>query len=129
MAKSKYVMQYCSYCHQETKMEIVGRMETGVGQSDTLRTWYRCLRCKHSALLTRVEPVSKRNGSALLDRDNCIEYRADKSYVIGQTIYHTEWDDVGLVTSKQKISSGVAAITVAFEKLGERRLIENTPIE
>ncbi len=129
MAKSKYVMQYCSYCHQETKMEIVGRMETSEGQSDGSRTWYRCLRCKHSALLERVEPSSKRNGSQSLDRTNCIEYRADKSYVIGQTIYHTEWDDVGLVTSKQKISSGVQAITVSFEKVGERRLVENTPIE
>ncbi|MBM4168630.1 MAG: hypothetical protein FJ215_05680 [Ignavibacteria bacterium] len=129
MAKSKYVMQYCSYCHQETKMEIEGRMETGEGQSDGSRTWYRCLRCKHSALLVRAEPSGKRSGSALLDRENCIEYRAEKSYVIGQTIYHTEWDDMGLVTSKLKISSGVQAITVDFEKLGERRLIENTSME
>jgi len=129
MAKSKYVMRQCSYCHQVTKMEIVGQMEAGEGSADVSKTWYRCLRCKHSALLDSVEPGAKRNGSHLLDRDNCIEYSAAKSFVIGQTIYHTEWDDVGLVTSKQKISSGAQAITVAFEKLGERRLIENTHVE
>jgi len=34
-----------------------------------------------------------------------------------------------MVVSKAKISSGVHAITVSFEKVGERRLIENVAPE
>ena len=58
-------------------------------------------------------------------RDQCIDYSPEKSYEIGSAIYHTDWDDMGKVTSKEKTSSGGNAIWVSFEKNGTKKLIEN----
>jgi hypothetical protein len=64
-----------------------------------------------------------------VDRSGSLEYSKEKVYSIGQTIYHTEWDDYGRVLAKQRMSNGIHAITVAFEKSGERRLVENVAPE
>ena len=121
MAKSKYITHFCAYCHKETKMELVGG--AGAEGADATRMWFRCGRCKHTAMIDRT--VSKDRHTEKLDRKTAIEYAASKSFDVGQTIYHTEWDDLGLVVSKTKTSGGVQAITVTFEKSGERKLIEN----
>ncbi|HEX9615402.1 MAG TPA: hypothetical protein VGA55_07830 [Bacteroidota bacterium] len=127
MAKSKYITHFCTYCHKETKMEMVGGRDAEPNGSDPSRMWFRCTRCKHSALIERVVPQQK--GADKLDRSSAVEYAASKVFVIGQTIYHTEWDDLGRVISKNKTSSGVHAIMVSFEKLGERKLVENLSAE
>ncbi|MBI5471462.1 MAG: hypothetical protein HY961_03865, partial [Ignavibacteriae bacterium] len=58
-------------------------------------------------------------------RADCSEYNPHSSYLVGQAIFHTEWDDVGKIVSKEKTSGGASAIVVSFERLGERRLLEN----
>ena len=93
--------------------------------SDDTRMWFRCTRCKHTAMIDR-SGAKSRNGSAQkLDRKSAVEYEASKTFDVGQTIYHSTWDDLGLVVSKSKTSGGVQAIMVTFEKSGERKLIEN----
>lgn len=130
MARTKYVMQQCPYCHQETKMEIIPPQESDLQSGTSIKSWYRCLRCKHSSFLDQVQPLTRKNGSVIkFDKENQVEYTSDKVFKVGQTIFHTEWNDVGLVTSKQKISSGVQSITVVFEDHGERKLIENIQID
>jgi len=124
MAKSKYITHYCAYCHKETKMELVGGMNSEGAANDPARMWFRCARCKHSALIDR-SMGQNQSSMRKLERDEAIEYAASKIFIVGQTIYHSEWDDLGRVTSKIKTSGGVQAITVSFEKLGERKLIEN----
>jgi len=52
-------------------------------------------------------------------------YSPERAYNVGDIIYHADWDDIGRVMSKERTSSGGQAIVVKFEKLGERRLIEN----
>lgn len=90
------------------------------------KVWYRCTRCKHSALLEKQSlQLSKKGDTTKIDRSSCVTYARDLVFKVGQAIYHTEWDDVGKVTAKQKTSDGTQSITVSFEKLGERRLIEN----
>ena len=122
MAKSKYITHFCAYCHKETKMELVGG--SGAEGADATRMWFRCGRCKHTAMVDR--GLSKSHGATeKLDRKTAIEYAASKTFDVGQTIYHSEWDDLGRVMSKTKTSGGVQAITVTFEKNGERKLIEN----
>ena len=122
MAKSKYITHFCAYCHKETKMELVGGAGADGGES---RMWFRCARCKHSALIERIPGSHKLSGGEKLERDKATEYAASKVFTVGQTIYHSEWDDLGRVIAKTKTSGGVQAITVSFEKLGERKLIEN----
>ncbi|MEX2117878.1 MAG: hypothetical protein WEB37_13435 [Bacteroidota bacterium] len=123
MARSKYINHFCAYCHKDTKMEIVGGKAAGGNVSDPLKMWFRCLRCKHSAMIDR--NLDQKWMSEKMDRETATEYTATKVYAIGQTIYHSTWDDLGRVMSKIKTSGGVHAITVSFQKLGERKLVEN----
>ncbi|MEK6755112.1 MAG: hypothetical protein AABZ02_03065 [Bacteroidota bacterium] len=126
MAKTKYIMHDCAYCHKSTKMELVGEMQTEGSESPSQKVWYRCTRCKHSALLDKQTLTpAKRGEAAKIDRSLCTTYSKERVYTVGQAIYHSELDDVGKVIAKQKTSDGTHAITVSFEKLGERRLIEN----
>jgi hypothetical protein len=60
-----------------------------------------------------------------LDRADAAEYTPDKTYRVGEAIFHTDWDDLGKIISKERTSGGGSAIVVSFEKLGERRLLEN----
>lgn len=126
MAKSKFIVETCAYCRKETKMELVGEVQSGEQETAPSKAWYRCTRCKHSALVNRTRHGQQRHTAGTkVDREHCIEYAQDKTFDIGQTIHHSGLDDIGLVTGKVKISNGVHAINVSFEKLGERRLVES----
>jgi len=127
MAKTKYMSYECAYCRKTTKMELVGETQTEGSEEPALKAWYRCTRCKHSALLDKPIPVSKKGDQSKIEKSACVTYSRGLVFKVGQAIYHEEWDDVGKVTAKQKISAGMQSITVSFEKLGERRLIENMP--
>jgi len=130
MARTKFMMHDCAYCHKQTKMERIGEMPSSANESEPLKVWYRCTRCKHSALIT-MTPVSKdkNESSVKIDRSSCIEYSKDKVFSVGQAIYHSDWDDVGTVLKKDKTSNGIHSILVSFEKNGERKLIENVVLE
>ncbi len=126
MARTKFMMHDCAYCHKQTKMERIGEMPSTTEGAESLKIWYRCTRCKHSALIT-VAPQSKDKAEQApkIERSACIEYSKDKIFSVGQAIYHSDWDDVGTVLRKDKMSNGVQSILVSFEKNGERKLIEN----
>ncbi len=130
MARTKFMMHDCAYCHKQTKMERIGEMPSAQEGAETQKIWYRCTRCKHSALITVSSQSSKKGEPApKIDRATCTEYSKDKVFTVGQSIYHSEWDDVGTVMKKDKMSNGVQSILVSFEKNGERKLIENVTNE
>ena len=129
MAKTKYMMHDCAYCHKQTKMELVGGMQTETSDVVPQRLWYRCTRCKHSALLSVSFGKEKKGSAIKIERMNCVEYSKDKTFIIGQEIYHSDLDDMGRVTKKDKTSNGTHSITVSFEKVGERKLLENVKAE
>ena len=130
MAKSKYIMHQCAYCRRETKMEFVGNQPSDNNDTDTIKVWYRCGKCKHSALLS-LSPASqvKKNHAVAINRDECTLYAKEKTFTIGENVYHVELDDMGKVVRKDKMSNGTHSIVVSFEKLGERKLLENIKIE
>ena len=126
MAKTKYITHQCAYCRRETKMEFVGNQPSENGDSDTLKMWYRCARCKHSALLTLSPAVfAKKSHAAPVVRDQCTPYSKEKTFTIGEHIYHADLDDIGKVLRKDKTSNGIHSIVVSFEKAGERKLLES----
>jgi DNA-directed RNA polymerase subunit RPC12/RpoP len=102
-------------------MELIG-----AGENQPERTWYRCSRCRH-ALLINLEELKKTQEEARKkpERTDCSDYDPAQTYEVGQAIFHLEWDDVGKIVSKERTSGGARAIVVSFEKLGERRLLEN----
>ena len=132
MAKTKYMMHDCAYCHRQAKMEYVGSAMTAEETQTTepQKVWYRCTRCKHSMLIT-LDPgtAEKKSSNARIDRNQCIEYSKDKTFTVGQEIYFSDLDDVGRVVRKDKTSNGIHSITVSFEKVGERKLLESVAAE
>jgi len=123
MSKTKYVLHFCVSCNKEAKMAIVGSME-GEGN----KVWYRCTRCHHSTMIDTLKSPLE-NNVIKFSKEECISYSPERSYTVGELIYHSDWDDMGKVTGKEKTSSGGRAILVTFEKLGSRRLIENLAAE
>ncbi len=119
MARTKYSMHFCVYCNKDTRMEM---MNEAHGSADKL--WLRCSRCHHMSMM---ETVAKSDTPAKGKGDpvNATKYNPRESFEIGQSIFHSEWDDVGKVIGKTKTSDGSPAIVVSFEKQGQRRLIEN----
>jgi hypothetical protein len=102
-------------------MEIIGTVE-----NNPEKVWYRCTRCRHASLLDaaerrRTEESAKRK----VEKSECLEYRPDQTYSVGQAIFHSALDDMGRIISKVRTSDGAHAIVVSFEKLGERRLLES----
>lgn len=121
MAKGKNILHHCAHCERVTKMEMIGAVET-----QPEKTWYRCTRCRHASLIDQeVLRQSQQDAKKKLERADCSEYSPSETYTVGQAIFHTEWDDIGKIVSKERTSGGARAIVVSFEKLGERRLLEN----
>ncbi|HZY09929.1 MAG TPA: hypothetical protein VFF29_02145 [Bacteroidota bacterium] len=119
MARSKYTEQFCNYCNKKTKMEMIGGME-GVKE----KIWFKCTRCHHMSLLDFLESTEQPK-NLKIDATSATIYNPELSFKIGESIFHSEWNDVGTVMSKTKTSNGSQAIVVSFEKQGQRRLIEN----
>ncbi len=118
MARAKYAERFCGYCNKTARMEQVGEME-GVQN----KMWFRCCRCHHTSLIDlapeQAEAAQKKDSS------KATVYQPGECFSVGQAIFHSEWNDTGTVLSKIKTSDGGQAIIVAFEKQGQRRLIEN----
>jgi hypothetical protein len=121
MARGKNISHHCNHCERVTKMEMVGSVES---QPD--KTWYRCTRCRHASLID-VNSLRKllEESKKTPEKINCTEYRPAGTYTVGQAIFHSGWDDVGKIISKERTSRGEHAIVVSFEKHGERRLLES----
>jgi hypothetical protein len=102
-------------------MEMVGMVE-----GTTNKVWYRCPKCRHAMLLNLDDLLKEAELNATpLDPLSCITYSPVRLYSVGEAIFHTELNDVGKVIRKVRTSDGHHAIIVTFEKIGERRLIEN----
>ena len=130
MQRSKYTRQFCSSCKMETKMVFVGEMPSETDGVSSGKVWFRCVKCRQ-VFLVDLDALSKQREAAAkkIDLKDCTEYVPTKTYQVGEAIVHNEWSDVGKVKAKEKTSNGGQAIVVSFEKLGERRLIENLKVE
>jgi hypothetical protein len=60
-----------------------------------------------------------------IENGECTTYEPTKSFNIGDSIYHKNWDDFGKVVSKEIMSNGQKAISVEFQKSGPKKLIES----
>jgi hypothetical protein len=121
MAKGKNILHHCVHCERVTKMEMIGAVE-----NQPEKTWYRCTRCRHATLVDlEALKQSQQDAKKKLDKSQCLEYKPENTYSVGEAIFHSEWDDIGKIISKVRTSGGGRAIVVSFEKLGERRLMES----
>lgn len=123
MAKSKFKEINCPSCKKVTKMVILKEPEENKG-------WFECTRCHHSFCIDlNTINEEKKESKEIPEKENCIEYSPLKEYSPGDGIFHAEWDDVGLVESKEIISNGNSVIVVRFKNSGVKKLVENLKIE
>ncbi len=138
--RMKYItgLLLCSDCTKTARKEIVGEAltqaageginpinpETGERQTDNL--WVRCTKC-HNTMLVNLTAMldDKPKAHQNLTASECTLYTPQRIYAIGEAVYHKDWDDVGSVVSKEVTAGGRNAIVVHFDKLGERKLLEN----
>jgi len=123
--RAKYVTLYSPFLMRETKHELIGEpIETDKGRQQ----WARCTRSRHSQLinLDAIEADADRSKAVIhISREDARRYSPKEEYQIGDVIFHTIWDDVGIVRAKEVTCTGGKSIIVQFEKNNEKRLIEN----
>ncbi|MEJ2195428.1 MAG: hypothetical protein P8X73_11300 [Ignavibacteriaceae bacterium] len=60
-----------------------------------------------------------------IENNDVTTYAPGKTFVLGETIYHQNWDDFGKVITKETLSNGQNSIIVEFQKSGSKKLIES----
>ncbi len=126
MARIKNVEAFCSFCNGVKKMELAGEV---LGTDKTNKYWAKCKKCKQTMIIDITEDVKETKPSLEgIENENCTVYSPDKSFSIGESIYHKNWDDFGKVISKEILSNGHSSIAVSFQKSGLKKLIESLTI-
>ncbi len=123
--RAKYITLFSPFLMRETKHELIGEpIETDKGRQQ----WARCTRSRHSQLinLDTIEAESDKSKAVIhISKEDAKKYSPLEEYQIGDVIFHSIWDDVGIVKSKESTSTGGMSIIVHFEKCNEKKLIEN----
>jgi hypothetical protein len=120
MARIKNVEAYCSVCNGMRKMELAGE----VAEQENKR-WAKCKKCKQTMIIDINEDIKETKPSLEgIENSECITYSPQKSFEIGQSIYHQNRADFGKVVSKDVLASGQKSISVEFQKSGHKKLIE-----
>lgn len=126
MARVKNVEAYCPNCNSVRKMELTGDVN---GADEETKKWAKCKKCKQTMIIDIAEDIKETKVSLDgIENEDCTEYSPQKSYSVGESIYHKNWDDFGKVVSKEVMSNGQSAISVEFQKSGLKKLIESLTI-
>ena len=123
MARIKNIEGFCTVCGTVTKMEL-GSAVSGLNTEN--KRWAKCKKCKQMVMVELA--VDTKEGKASLEgieTGDCTVYSPGKSFQVGESIYHQNWDDFGRVVSKELLSNGRSSILVEFQKSGQKKLIES----
>ena len=124
MARVKNVEAFCGICNTVRKMELLG--EVSLGENSENKRWAKCKKCKQTMIIDLTEDVKETKPSLEgIENEDCTVYAPTKSYAVGESIYHQNWDDFGKVVGKEVLSNGQSSITVEFQKSGNKKLIES----
>jgi hypothetical protein len=121
MARIKNVEAFCVVCNGIRKMELAN----DVTDQENKR-WAKCKKCKQTMIIDLTEALKDLKPSLEgIETGDCTVYAPSKSFTIGESIYHQNWDDFGKVVSKEILSNGRSSIAVEFQKSGHKKLIES----
>ncbi len=131
---------YCDVCGVTGGWEYVGDWnpnensldsETDTAE-DTVEAKY-WLRCKNCSFVSVIEEwkiqINREKKLDELTIEDCITYTPQGIYCVGDAIYHKGLNKIGIVRSKQFTNSGASTITIEFQDLGMRQLLENVSID
>lgn len=122
MARVKNVEAFCTVCNAMRKMELAGE----VAGNDENKRWAKCKKCKQTMVIDLSHDVKETKPSLEgIENEDCTVYSPTKSFKVGESIYHENWDDFGKIVSKEALGNGRGSITVEFQKSGNKKLIES----
>ena len=123
MARVKNIVSFCASCNTVQKMEITGEV---AGEGNEEKRWAKCKKCKQTMIIDLdVDVKDKKVSLEGIENEDCTTYSPVKTFELGETIYHQNWNDFGKVLSKEKMSNGQNSISVEFQKSGLKKLIES----
>ncbi len=124
MAKIKNIEAYCSFCNTIVKMELTGGV---TASGDENKRWAKCKKCKQTSVVDiSVDVLEKKPSVEGIENDeNCIHYEPSKTYKVGNVIFHKGWNDFGKIVGKEILANGFSSISVEFQKLGNKKLLES----
>ena len=125
MARIKNIEGFCPVCGTVTKMEL-GSAVSGLNAEN--KKWAKCKKCKQMVMVELAAEIKEKQSLEGLETGDCTVYSPGKSFNIGESIYHQNWDDFGRVVSKELLSNGRSSILVEFQKSGQKKLIESLTI-
>ena len=119
----------CYDCKKKTEMECIEKHEN----SNIIVL--RCLACKNTQSYlveqffksdaVKSKKIRNSKKAKRLKKYTKIEkYEPEKSYRVGQLIYHTIFEDVGKIIKRSDTDAGNKKMVVSFERVGEKVLIE-----
>jgi hypothetical protein len=121
-AKVKRRRKHCPTCEEEVSMSVVREAEN---ESDLW--WLLCPTCDGKFVFTYKEyRGTKRPGMPAIEKDKAAIYHTNKTYSIGDLLYHPKLEDMGLVVGKASspIADCSGTIIVSFIEGGQKTLIE-----
>lgn len=126
MARVKNIEAFCNICNVVTKMELANEVSVVEGENSR---WAKCKKCKQTMIINIEEDIKDQKPSLEgIENEDCTVYSPKKSFSVGESIYHENWDDFGKVISKDVLSNGQKSISVEFQKSGYKKLIESLSI-
>jgi hypothetical protein len=114
--------KYCPVCKEEVAMSLIRKTDA----EDDLY-WLRCPDCDSKFALTSQQYFrSKRPKISAIKKTKAKSYCMDATYAVGETIYHGNLNDIGIIVDKAAapLSSCSGAIIVSFLKAGRKKLVE-----
>ncbi len=122
MARIKNVEAFCNVCNTMRKMELGG--EVSANENET-KKWAKCKKCKQTMIINLANNIKETKVSLEgIENESYTIYSPTKSFSVGESIYHENWQDYGIVVSKEIMSNGKSSISVEFQKSGSKKLIE-----
>ena len=123
MARVKNIESFCASCNTVQKMEITGEV---AGEGNEEKRWAKCKKCKQTMIIDLdVDVKGKKVSLDGIENEDCTTYSPVKTFELGETIYHQNWNDFGKVVTKETLSNGQNSIIVEFQKSGSKKLIES----
>ncbi|KAB2907540.1 MAG: hypothetical protein LC102_07175 [Ignavibacteriales bacterium] len=121
---TKNIEAYCRTCGVVTKMEISAPAGEAFGQD---HYWALCKKCKNKFDIS-VDDIIRDDKFKVGDivMDEAVDYSSDQAYEVGTVLYHKEWQDFGIIKSKNRLSPDRVSLTVEFQSKGIKKLLAST---
>ena len=104
MVRLKNIESFCSSCNTLQKMEISGEVK---GEGNENKRWAKCKKCKQTMVIDlNSDELSGKISLEGIENNDVTTYSPVKTFVLGETIYHQNWDDFGKVITKETLSNG-----------------------